>query len=276
MKKKFYKGTNDQMFKAIFTAKKNEYLLKEFIRRSLKNVLNSNLDDLKILSTEVVKTNINIKGKTAFVLAETKDEILNIELNNTYYSSLHKRNAAYIFSKYSEETKVSETYDKMKTFIQINLTKGLKKEYPSLEIYTLKGEKSDNKYIDNLIILEFNIDKIKDSWYNGDKEFNFVAALDLEEKELDKICEGDEYMELFEKEVKRLNEDQKFTAFMSDEEEAEKLRKTLISEAKTEGIKEGTTKRNIEVAKNMLESDMLPEVISKITGLSIAEIEALK
>ena len=276
MKKKFYKGTNDQMFKAIFTAKKNEYLLKEFIRRSLKNVLNSNLDDLKILSTEVVKTNINIKGKTAFVLAETKDEILNIELNNTYYPSLHKRNATYIFSKYSEETKVSETYDKMKTFIQINLTKGLKKEYPSLEIYTLKGEKSDKVYIDNLIILEFNIDKIKDSWYNGDKEFNFVAALDLEEKELDKICEGDEYMELFEKELKRLNEDQKFTAFMSDEEEAEKLRKTLISEAKTEGIKEGTTKRNIEIAKNMLESDMLPEVISKITGLSIAEIEALK
>ena len=276
MKKKFYKGTNDQMFKAIFTAKKNEYLLKEFIRRSLKNVLNSNLDDLKILSTEVVKTNINIKGKTAFVLAETKDEILNIELNNTYYPSLHKRNAAYIFSKYSEETKVSETYDKMKTFIQINLTKGLKNEYPLLEIYTLKGEKSDNKYIDNLIILEFNIDKIKDSWYNGDKEFNFVAALDLEEKELDKVCEGDEYMELFEKEVKRLNEDQKFTAFMSDEEEAEKLRKTLISEAKTEGIKVGIKSEKIKIAKNMLESDMLPEVISKITGLSIAEIEALK
>ena len=272
MKKKFYKGTNDQMFKAIFTAKKNEYLLKEFIRRSLKNVLNSNLDDLKILSTEVVKTNINIKGKTAFVLAETKDEILNIELINTYYPSLHKRNAAYIFSKYSEETKVSETYDKMKTFIQINLTKGLKKEYPLLEIYTLKGEKSDNKYIDNLIILEFNIDKIKDSWYNGDKEFNFVAALDLEEKELDKICEGDEYMELFEKEVKRLNEVQKFTAFMSDEEEAEKLRKTLISEAKTEGIKS----EKIKIAKNMLENNMSKEVISKITGLSIAEIEALK
>lgn len=139
------------MFKAIFTAKKNEYLLKEFIRRSLKTVLNSNLDDLKILFTEVAKTNINIKSKIVEVLVETRDEVLNIELNNTYYSSLHKRNAAYIFSKYSEETKVSETYDEMKTFIQINLTKGLKKEYPSLEIFTLKGEKSYNKYIDNLI-----------------------------------------------------------------------------------------------------------------------------
>ncbi len=79
-------------------------------------------------------------------------------------------------------------------------------------------------------------------------------------------------MELFEKEVKRLNEDQKFTAFMSDEEEAEKLRKTLISEAKTEGIKS----EKIKIAKNMLENNMSKEVISKITGLSIAEIEALK
>lgn len=79
-------------------------------------------------------------------------------------------------------------------------------------------------------------------------------------------------MELFEKEVKRLNEDQKFTAFMSDEEEAEKLRKTLISEAKTEGIKS----EKIKITKNMLENNMSKEVISKITGLSIAEIEALK
>ena len=63
---------------------------------------------------------------------------------------------------------------------------------------------------------------------------------------------------------------------MSDEEEAEKLRKTLISEAKTEGIKVGIKSEKIKIAKNMLESDMLPEVISKITGLSIAEIEALK
>lgn len=63
---------------------------------------------------------------------------------------------------------------------------------------------------------------------------------------------------------------------MSDEEEAEKLRKTLISEAKTEGIKEGIKSGKIEIAKNMLESNMSKEVISKMTGLSIVEIESLK
>ena len=160
----------------------------------------------------------------------------------------------------------------MKTFIQINFTKGLSNNLPSLEIYTLKGEKTNKKYIDNLIILEFNIDKIKDECYNGDREFNFVAALDLEGKELDKICKGDEYMELFEKEVKRLNKDQKFTEFMSAEEEAKKLTNTLIEEAKDLGIEEATLK----IAKNLLNQNVPLDDISKATGLSIAEIKALK
>ena len=276
MKKKFFKGTNDNMFKAIFTPKKNRELLKEFIKRSLKQVLNSDLEDLVILSSEIAKTNVHIKGKTVDVLAETKNEVLNIELNNGYYPALHNRNASYIFSKYSEEVKVSETYNKMKMFIQINLTKGLSKDYPSLEIYTLKGEKSNKKYIDNLIILEFNIDKIKDEWYNGISEYNFVAALDLEGEELDKICEGDKYMELFEKEVKRLNQNQKFTEFMSAKEEEEKLKKTLIEDAKNEGIEIGIQENKIEIATLLFKQKVPLDIISNATGLSISEIEALK
>ena len=278
--KKFFKGTNDNMFKAIFTPKKNRELLKEFLKRSLKEVTGINLDNLIILSSEVAKTNINVKGKTLDILAETKDNILNIELNNSYYPSLHNRNAAYIFSKYAEEVKVSHSYKKMKTFIQINFTKGLTNNLPSLEIYTLNGKKSHKKYIDNLIILEFNIDKIKDECYNGDREFNFVAALDLEGKELDQICKGDKYMELFEKEVKRLNKDQKFTEFMSAEEEEKKLTNTLIEEAKDLGIEEGKTfgaeEATVKIAKNLLKQNVPLDAISNATGLSLDEIEALK
>ena len=49
----------------------------------------------------------------------------------------------------------------MKTFIQINFTKGLGKKVREVEVYTLKNEHNDTLYIDNLIIIEFNIDKIK-------------------------------------------------------------------------------------------------------------------
>ena len=125
-------------------------------------------------------------------------------------------------------------------------------------------------------IIEFNIDKIKKLWYNGDKELTFIAALDANIEELDKMSEGDEYMELFEKEVKRLNENQKFTAFMTPEEENEKLIKTLISEAKTEGElagekrgeQIGQRKNNLSVAKKLLSKKMNLKDISEITGLS--------
>ena len=101
------------------------------------------------------------------------------------------------------------------------------------------------------------------------------------------MSEGDEYMELFEKEVKRLNENQKFTAFMTPEEENEKLIKTLISEAKTEGElagekrgekrgeQIGQKKTNLSVAKKLLSKKMNLKDISEITGLSKKEIEAL-
>ena len=273
---KFFKATNDQMFKAIFTSKKNKNLLKKLIIVSLNNVLNINLNNLKILSSEIPKTNIHIKGKTVDILAETKNNILNIELNSNYYPTLHRRNAAYIFSKYAEETKVSEGYYKVKTFIQINYTKGLGKKQRAYEIYTLKNKHNDKEYIDNLIIIEYNIDKIKDTWYSENRKLALIAALDAEKEELNKICKGDEYMELFKKEVKRLNENQKFTAFMTNEEEEEKLKNTLAFHAKEEGERIGERKKGLKVAKKMLERQMKLQDIAEITGLSMKTLENLK
>ena len=90
------------------------------------------------------------------------------------------------------------------------------------------------------------------------------------------MSEGDEYMELFEKEVKRLNENQKFTAFMTPEEENEKLIKTLISEAKTDGEQIGQKKTNLSVAKKLLKQKVSLDIIMNATGLSRKELEALK
>ena len=83
-------------------------------------------------------------------------------------------------------------------------------------------------------------------------------------------------MELFEKEVKRLNQNQKFTEFMSAKEEEEKLKKTLIEDAKNEGIEIGIQENKIEIAKNLFKQKVPLDIISNATGLSISEIEALK
>ena len=43
-----------------------------------------------------------------------------------------------------------------------------------------------------------------------------------------------------------------------------------------EGIDEGRNERNIEIAKNMLDTNAKEDYISKITGLSVDEIRKLK
>ena len=202
--KKFYKGYIDAAFKAIFCKNTNEELLSWLLKRSLKE----NIEIIKIMPSEVIKPNIYVKNKTLDVLVRFKGKLTNIEVNRGYYTGLHERNAAFIFSKYSEETKVGENYSKMIDVIQINFTRGLSNKYPPLSIYTLTDVKTKIKYINNLKIYEYNIDKIFDECYNkNNKEFNFVAMLDSDEQELKKICKGDEMIEKFENEINKLNED---------------------------------------------------------------------
>lgn len=81
------------------------------------------------------------------------------------------------------------------------------------------------------------------------------------------------------KELERVNENPKFREYMSAEEDNKKIENSLKREWMEEGlkvgIKEGSYKRNIEIAKTMLEKGMNNELISEVTGLSIEEIGKL-
>ena len=46
-----------------------------------------------------------------------------------------------------------------------------------------------------------------------------------------------------------------------------------MKKGKTEGKEEGISERNIEIAKNMLNKNIDIALISKVTGLSVKDIE---
>ena len=247
--KKFYKGYIDAVFKAVFCKNTNKELLKWLLKRCLKE----EVEIIKVLPPEIIKPNIYVRNKTLDVLVKLKGKLTNIEVNSGYYAGLHERNAAFIFSKYSEETKVGESYSNMIDVIQINFTRGLSNKYPSLSIYTLTDVKTEINYINNLKIFEYNVDKIFDECYNkNNKKFNFVAMLDSNKQELKKICEGDKMMEKFESEINKLNEDAEFTTWLSAEEDARKVNNTLIVNA----IDEGKKQKSLETAEKLLSEGM--------------------
>ena len=74
---KFYKASTDAAFKAIFTKKENRDLLEKLIE----TCLDKKVKVISLEPVEVLKENLYIKGKTLDVLVATKEEMINIEMN---------------------------------------------------------------------------------------------------------------------------------------------------------------------------------------------------
>ena len=164
----------------------------------------------------------------------------------------------------------------MEKFIQINLTSNSDEDIPLVGMYTLMDDKTKIKYIDNLIIYEFNVPKIKTSCYNGSNEYNFVALLDADKEELENMCRGDNMMKKLKEEVENLNNDDEFVKFLSDEDEERLLKNTFIEKGYEKGIEQGSIKEKKNIALNMLNQNMDIELISNVTGLTKEEISELK
>lgn len=272
---KFFKASNDSMFKSIFTNEKNRDLLEGIIEGVTKNKLKIT----KLLPTEQIKNNINVKGKTLDLLAKGNKDEYNIEVNTSSYLGLHNRNAGYIFKRYSDGLSIGDNYNKMPKYIQINLTHPNGEDLPLISEYTLYDKEHNIDYIDNLKIYEINIEKAKKQWYNTSDGRRLIALLDCDEKELNSI-KGDELMEKLKSEVNRLNQDKDFVEFLSKEEEERLLMNTLknnsFEDGKKEGLEQGIEQEKITTAKNMLKKGSTIEFISEVTELDVETIKGLQ
>jgi len=206
------------------------------------------------------------------------DEYLHIELNCNYKNYLHTRNFIYFTNIYSRKTVRGKKYDFKTKFIHIDFTYGLSKKIEDVTHYYVMSN-NGKKYIHNFEIIEYNMDKITDYWYNLDmekvKEYKHLIMLDLEKDDLDKISNGDDFVEAYEDKVTDLNNQETFRSFMSYEEDQELIQNTEKAMAYEDGISQGIEQRNVEIAKNMLAKKMAISTVSELTGLDADTLEKL-
>lgn len=274
-KRKFFTAKYDLIFKNALCTENNKDLLCWFLEKTLQ----VKIKRITLKVPELSKKSIFIKNKTLDVLVETEEEIINLEINSGIYASLPRRNMAYLCSKYATDSQIGDSYLKMKNYIQLNFTWGLKKEYPKKAVYELEDEKTKRKFVDNFHIIEFNMDKLIEEWYNNADEvaeYKHIIMLGLEQEELEKISIGDQMMERFKNNVEELNKDEDVFVFLTEDEMEKKLENTLIDEAKMKGREVGKKEQNKEIALSMMQDGMSTDKISKYTGLSKKQIENLK
>lgn len=280
MAKKFYKGRNDIVFKSIFLKETN----RDILERLVEEAINKKVHILEVKASELPKGSVYEKGKVLDILALSNEGEVNIEVNSYSDKYLHRRNASYIFNRYSSSVPRGGNYKEMKNYIQINLTyKENGNDLKTKSEYKLLEVDDHTEYIDNFTIYEFNVSKIKDEWYNGDRKHGIMALLDANKSELNTMTKGDEMMDRFKDEVESVNKGLGDVQFRDPDEDAEIIFNTIVEsekekaaeEGRAEGRAEGMDEAIKQTAIKMKNKNIDNNTISEVTGLSTCEIDKL-
>lgn len=95
--------------------------------------------------------------------------------------------------------------------------------------------------------------------------------LDMDYEKLTNF-KGDKIMDKLKNKALKLNNNDDFVKYLSDEDEERLLKNSFIEQ----GIEQGIEQNKISTAKKMLEKNIDIDSIKEITGLSLDEIKELK
>ena len=270
MKKKFYTAKYDRVFKTILCDEDDKSLLQEFLSRLLKR----KVEVIQFLRNELPVQTVLERTKTVDVLVKADQEYIHIELNSNMLAYLHNRNFAFFSSLYSKKAHRGENYDLETKYLHIDLTYGMKSEEEQISYYIQSNK--EVKYVENIEIIEYNMDKLMGYWYNNNEEkiqeYKHLIMLDLETKGLKDLSKGDDFVSEFEDKITKLNEQETFQSLMTYEEDQKKI----LNTEKKISFEEGKKESQIEIAKAMLKAGETIEKIHQYTELPVEEVNNLK
>ena len=273
---------NDIIFKAFFSRKGNEKYLKDFLNSILKieieNITIQEEVNLEQLSTKE-------KGGRLDIQATLNDGmIVNIEMQMKDLENIEQRNDIYEAKTISRYFERGEKYQDAKEVIAIYI---LDYNLFGFDEYILDTVKVLNKHRDyqvNCISKEYYIQlpKFREIDADMDDKLNQWLAIidDTDRGKIEMAKSKNKIIEEADFEIKyyTASEEARYLADMRDLWESDRV--SAINSAKRkaieEGRKEGETKKQIEIAKKMLEKNKSIEEISELTELSEEEIQKLK
>ena len=266
----------DSIFKAIVVNEKDTRLL-DYI---LSDILEEKVHVFKFVPTElkIRRKSERVKVTDLIVESDNGKHIL-VELNSNFSKSTKVRNLSYYASYYSQIVEKSKKYDESLETVLINLNHDSKVELDK-KTYLLKCNEDDSIYTNTFKIININLVKYKELWYDecikGNKKHIHLVMLNANMDEMKKLGKKDKVVKEFEERMLTLTKDGVVINHLSYEEDQEKIRRSEISEARDEGITKGIAEEKDNIAINMLKKNMNTKDIIEITGLSEKELKKLK
>jgi len=283
----------DLMAKRIFGNEKDTKPIKYL----LKQILNIKVKEIKVMNNEIIDRPYRDKKYSVDLLVKTEDNVvIGIEINSDVSNKLISRNLRYMCRIMGEDIKPHEDYDKLKKHVQINFDLEGKHTNPIMR-YKLRDEKTGEILCEDMEIIKINVPYYYKICYNEDaSEFEkFIGLFYEENKDKAKILvEGNMDMEdIYEKILENSDE---IIGIYDKESHDRETRKAYLEEKTKEateiglkrgmkrgmkigieqgiekGIEKGAKEKTIELIKNMLKENVDIEFISRVSGLTIEEI----
>lgn len=274
-KTKFFTCKNDVAFKLIICNNDN----KKYLLAILSTIFKRQFTDVTILNTELITKNLHVRRKMVDLLLKDGDSTIIVELNA--YKRNNFRNYAYLCSEIASKTKVNEVYDTNYKFYQINLTYNMASDEDFTEYYM--QSKYQKKYVENVCIIEYDMDRLRDYYENNNKEkiaeYKYLMMLDMQLDELANLEKESELIMDYKKDLEAINQNAEYIPYMTALEDDEKMRNTELNLAKKEGIQEGIQEgkkiRDKELIKKLIKSGKKIKEISELLDLDEKDIKDL-
>ena len=282
---------SDAMFKTMFQNEKrldySALLASYFIEDvSYEELLNN----LVLVKNEFDKNVAGQKGLRGDYVASIGDVKLNIEINNNYSREVMERNLEYAFRLYSSNNKRGKK-DEYNQVIQICLNNfAFEDSDKIIETFTIRNE--DGKALTNKFTsFQIYVSNLRKKCYTDNIENlndleRFILILVERSIELSKkLGKGHKIMEKYINDaINASGEDILLEAYdkewalkdLGRREGYDEGYDSGVTDGINLGIEQGKEQRNIEMVRNMINENASIDFISKVSGLSIEEINKIK
>ena len=264
---------HDLLFKETFADPHNRRQLEFFLEQILGYKTGFLYDKLDVSYESPIKKNkLKDKSIRGDIVIKFDDAVVNLEAFTNFNGSSIDKSIYYIMKIHTSKLKIGQDYHEIGKTIQINFVEnahlGLKEKLV-YDFHIACDEMPEVKLLkDSFCVKIVQIDKARKLGYTNnilDKWFKFIAANGNSQRE--SIAKGDVLLMELNEWIKK---------YVADDETQEELNKWDIEIATNKGIEQGKKEEKMEIAKNLLNTNLSDEDIAKATDLSIEEIMQLK
>ena len=255
--------TNDRVFKSVLSSiEARDYLID--IISGITGLPKANLKkDMTLVDSEHRISSKNESKKISDLVVEVKDNVINLEMNNTYYKKLVDRNFEYIAKLKSNL--IGESYNKIRKVIQIN--------FDNFNRYNddravIKFEMRDEKGIKEGVSLESYhviLPNVKEKYYNENNKDDLIGKLVIfvaeRDEELQKLI--DKHIELrpVGKKLVEISREEEARGIYDLEEHEIRVRNSLIEDALEDGWNRGKKEGKEELLQELSGECRIPTII---------------